>query len=92
MLPQLIDSLRATVLRNHAAYWDLYEVMGGQNAMVAWVQNGLAGTDYIHFTPKGAAKVGKLLASKFALMYDCYRLRQGMDKQQLDTLWNVSAK
>ncbi len=92
MLPQLIDRLRTIALRNHAAYWDLYEVMGGENSMIAWVQNGLAGPDYVHFTPNGAAKVGKILAKNFANMYEFYLTRKDMPKQQFDTLWNTSAK
>lgn len=92
MLPQLIDSLRTIALRNNVAYWDLYEVMGGRNSMVAWVQNGLAGPDYVHFTPAGARKVGKLLANNFATMYEFYRTRKNIPQQQFDTLWNVSAK
>lgn len=92
LLPQLIDGLRNVALRNHVAYWDLYEVMGGENSMIAWVQNGLAGPDYIHFTPAGATKVGKILADNFAKMYDFYLTRQKMPQQQFDTLWNKSAK
>ncbi len=92
MLPQLIDSLRTIALRNHAAYWDLYEVMGGRNSMIAWVQHGLAGPDYVHFTPAGAKKVGKILANNFATMYEFYRTRKNMPKQQFDTLWNASAR
>lgn len=92
MLPRLIDSLRTISLRNHAAYWDIYEVMGGQSSMVTWVRNGLAGPDYVHFTPAGARKVGQTLANNFATMYDFYRTRKNMPKQQFDTLWNASAK
>ena len=92
MLPKLIDSLRTIALRNHAAYWDIYEVMGGQNSMVTWTQNGLAGPDYVHFTPAGARKIGKILANNFSASYDFYRTRQNIPKQQFDTLWNVSAK
>lgn len=92
LLPQLIESLRTTVLRNHVAYWDIYEVMGGENSMVAWVQNGLAGPDYIHFTPVGARKVGTCLANTFASMYDFYRTRQNMPQQQFDTLWHATSK
>ena len=91
MLPQLIDSLRTIALRNNAAYWDIYEVMGGHNSMIAWVNNGLAGPDYIHFTPAGARRVGKTLAQNFATMYDLYRTRKSIPKTQFDTLWNVSA-
>lgn len=92
MLPQLIDSLRTIALRNHAAYWDIYEVMGGQGSMVAWAQNGLAGPDYVHFTPAGARKVGQALAQNFSTMYEFYRTRKNMPKQQFDTLWNAPAK
>lgn len=91
MLPQLIDSLRTIALRNNAAYWDIYEVMGGHNSMIAWVNNGLAGPDYIHFTPAGARRVGKTLAQNFATMYDLYRTRKSIPKTQFDTLWNASA-
>ena len=91
MLPQLIDSLRTIALRNNAAYWDIYEVMGGHNSMIAWVNNGLAGPDYIHFTPAGARRVGKTLAQNFATMYNLYRTRKSIPKTQFDTLWNASA-
>ena len=91
MLPQLIDSLRTIALRNNAAYWDIYEVMGGHNSMIAWVNNGLAGPDYVHFTPAGARRVGKTLAQNFATMYDLYRTRKSIPKTQFDTLWNASA-
>lgn len=91
MLPQLIDSLRTIALRNNAAYWDIYEVMGGHNSMIAWVNNGLAGPDYIHFTPAGARRVGKTLAQNFATMYDLYRTRKSIPQTQFDTLWNASA-
>lgn len=91
MLPQLIDSLRTIALRNNAAYWDIYGVMGGHNSMIAWVNNGLAGPDYIHFTPAGARRVGKTLAQNFATMYDLYRTRKSIPKNQFDTLWNASA-
>ena len=91
MLPQLIDSLRTIALRNNAAYWDIYEVMGGHNSMIAWVNNGLAGPDYIHFTPAGARRVGKTLAQNFATLYDLYRTRKSIPKNQFDTLWNASA-
>ena len=92
LLPKMIEQLRATVLRNHVAYWDIYEVMGGENAMVAWVQNGLAGPDYVHFTPAGARKVGKCLSNSFSAMYDFYLTRQKITPQQFDTLWHVSSK
>ncbi|MEL7147280.1 MAG: hypothetical protein AAFO69_12980, partial [Bacteroidota bacterium] len=43
-------------------FWDTYEVMGGKNSMPAWVNATprLGTTDYVHFTPKGASKIGDL--------------------------------
>ena len=36
MLPAIIDSLRTTANRAGAAYWDMYQVMGGHNSMAQW--------------------------------------------------------
>ena len=57
------EQLRTEVMRRGAGYWDLYDVMGGEGSMVNWVEGepALAVKDYIHFTPKGASKVGTAL-------------------------------
>jgi lysophospholipase L1-like esterase len=49
--------------RTNSAYWDLYQVMGGENSIQAWANTtpALAGKDYIHLTPKGAQVVGEFL-------------------------------
>jgi lysophospholipase L1-like esterase len=39
----------------------MYDAMGGKDSMVRWVEVGLAGSDYVHFTRAGANKVGKML-------------------------------
>lgn len=54
-----------------AALWDLFEIMGGQGSMDAWVRNGLASQDYIHFTQAGYTVLGDLLYN--ALMEQYYR-------------------
>jgi len=56
------DELKAAALAKGCGYWDIYEVMGGRNSMAAWVAADppLAGADYIHFTPKGANRVGDI--------------------------------
>ena len=89
-LPAMVDSLRNMCLRNHVAYWDLYEVMGGRNSMVAWVRKGWAGPDYVHFTPAGANYVGKTLAENFATMYELYTTRRKMGAEQFDNLWDAA--
>ena len=89
-LPAMVDSLRNMCLRNHVAYWDLYEVMGGRNSMVAWVKKGWAGPDYVHFTPAGANYVGKSLSENFATMYELYTTRRKMGAEQFDNLWEAA--
>ena len=86
----MVDSLRNMCLRNNVAYWDLYEVMGGYNSMVAWVKKGWAGPDYVHFTPAGANYVGKTLAENFATMYELYTTRRKMGAEQFDNLWDAA--
>ena len=36
-----------------AAYWDLFQVMGGLNSIAIWEEKGLAKSDKIHFTNAG---------------------------------------
>ncbi|MCR5325414.1 MAG: hypothetical protein K6E37_01540 [Bacteroidales bacterium] len=84
-LPMMVDSLRAAALNSGAAYWDLYQAMGGKDSMVKWVKARpqLAGTDYVHFTPRGAEAMGKMFFESLMLYYDYYRLRRyGISEQQ----------
>lgn len=48
---------------NNCAFWDLYNVMGGENSMINWVnaKPSLAEKDYTHFNRRGAKIVGKKL-------------------------------
>lgn len=58
----LVNSQKNAALKTDAAFWNLFEMMGGKNSMFAWVQNGLASSDYTHLTGMGAKKTGKMLA------------------------------
>ena len=75
-LPAIVDSLRATAVRSGAAYWDMYAAMGGQGSMAQWVRQSppLANEDYIHFTRRGAAKMGDMLYETLMLYYEYYKL------------------
>ncbi len=69
--PQLLDvraALQDMALEHHVLYWDLFAVMGGINAMPAWVAADppLAAADHIHFTGRGARRVGGLLSESIA--------------------------
>lgn len=63
LLSDFRDSLLHYVTEAGAAYYDLFEAMGGDGSMVEWVQAQppLASTDYVHFTPAGARKAAEQL-------------------------------
>ena len=61
LVPYMDKLLKQMAGEEHIAYWSLYDAMGGYNSMVHWVEVGLAGSDYIHFTRAGANKIGKQL-------------------------------
>lgn len=69
MLPVLVNEMRKAVKDIGACYWDLFNAMGGVNSMPSWVEQGLAGKDYIHFTPKGASIASQLFFDAFAAEY-----------------------
>ena len=75
-IPQLIASLQATANNHGAAYWSIYHAMGGLNSMVAWVNQGLSGPDYVHFTTRGVDIMGDRLAKAFDNMYHILKITQ----------------
>ena len=62
-VPRLLAAQRSLAERNHAAFWNLYEAMGGENSMVSWVEESpaLANKDYTHVNSRGAHKIAGLL-------------------------------
>lgn len=87
-MPIIVDSLREWALRNDIAYWSIYDAMGGYNTMKAWVDNGLANTDYIHFSTKGVKIMGDRFVEAFRRMYAFYQLRRRIPSTQFDSIWN----
>lgn len=77
-LPTMVDSLRTAANNAGAAYWDMYAAMGGSGSMAKWVKEvpALAGSDYVHFTPLGAEKMGGMLYESLMLYYEYYKLRK----------------
>lgn len=61
LVPYMDKLLKKMAAEEQIAYWSMYDAMGGKDSMVRWVENGLAGSDYVHFTRAGANKVGKIL-------------------------------
>ncbi|MCF0196812.1 MAG: hypothetical protein HUK03_06210, partial [Bacteroidaceae bacterium] len=78
ILPTLNTALRQAAGEEGAAYWSMYEAMGGKGTMVRWVKNSppLACEDYVHFTPKGAARISEVLYETFNLYYNYYKFRR----------------
>ncbi len=81
MLPYLTEALEAVCDTRGVAFWDMYDVMGGRNSMLAWVEHQppLAGTDYVHFTTRGANKIAEVLWRAIRMSYD-YMLMVGRQK------------
>lgn len=77
-LPMLIDSLKDAALSSGAAFWNLYQAMGGDGSMVRWVKAkpALAGADYVHFTPRGAELMGDMFSNSLMVYYEYYKLRK----------------
>jgi len=63
-------------MENHCAFWDLEKFMGGPGSMINWVNANptLGRTDYIHFTEKGADKIGHELARIFISEFETSQL------------------
>ncbi len=61
LVPYMDKLLKKMAAEEQIAYWSMYDAMGGKDSMVRWVENGLAGSDYVHFTRAGANNIGKKL-------------------------------
>ena len=77
LISYMVEALKREALANGAAFWNIYEVMGGDGSIIRWTNQGLAGADYVHFSPAGATKIGNYLVDAFATIYDYYTV----DKQ-----------
>ncbi len=81
-LPKVVESLQATANAHGAAFWSIYHAMGGYNSMVAWVDQGLGGPDYIHFSQRGVDIMGDRLSKAFDNMYQMYKMRKEVEHVQ----------
>lgn len=63
------DNILAYCDSRQIAYWDLYEVMGGDYSMKAWVELGKGAKDYLHFSKGGYIIQGKLFYEALSAAY-----------------------
>lgn len=68
----LLQAQKNLVKKTNIAFWNLYEAMGGENAMLDWVdaKPALAYKDYCHLTPEGGEVVGELLTNALLDLYN----------------------
>ena len=81
-LPYCVQQMKKQSLSVGASYWDLFDAMGGENSMYSWVNNGLAGKDYIHFSHQGAHKASQLFYNAFIKAYKDWELHNSIEKNR----------
>ncbi len=74
MVAAVRDAEKQAALASGCMFWDMYEAMGGENSMAAWVNTNppLAAADYIHFSPQGAKIVAQMFYNALAYEYNRY--------------------
>lgn len=90
-LEDVRDALKNAAFETGAGFWDLYEVMGGRNSMISWVESDppLAGADYVHFNHRGTQRVSELfikaLWSDFSEIEIESKAEESVEKVEVDT-------
>ena len=94
ILPNLISSLRKMCGEEGVAFWNMFAAQGGAGSMIRWCELGLAGEDYVHFSPSGARRISKLFFESLQKYYQFYRLRMGLDNMEepSDSTENATGK
>lgn len=74
---KLRQAQKEAALENDCIFWDLFEAMGGENSMPAWVlrDEPLANKDFIHFNNKGAEYVATMFLNALRKEYNASRQR-----------------
>lgn len=77
-LEDVRDAVKKAALDENIAFWDIFEAMGGVNSMSSWVENDppLASSDYVHFSPKGAALIGQWLSEALITDYELWKMKK----------------
>lgn len=63
MVDNIIAEFKRVSLEQGCLFWDLKAVQGGEGAMGDWseMEPAWASSDLVHFTPRGAKEIGRLL-------------------------------
>ncbi|MBN1951422.1 MAG: hypothetical protein JW801_09470 [Bacteroidales bacterium] len=72
-LDKIRDAMKRASFKAGAAYWDMYQAMGGKNSMPSWVKEDLGRDDYVHFTTKGAKMIATMFTGALLTEYNSYK-------------------
>lgn len=70
---EIVEAQRTAARDNRCAFWDLRERMGGERAMLRWVQAGFAQRDHVHFTGEGYRLIGNVVHRDLMAEFERYR-------------------
>lgn len=70
---RIVASQREAAAAAGCAFFNTYEAMGGETAMLSWSRAGLASSDLTHPTPEGADLIGRGLFEALERAYAAYR-------------------
>ncbi|HNW99093.1 MAG TPA: hypothetical protein PKK00_11845 [Bacteroidales bacterium] len=73
-LSKVRDLQKKAAIESGCAFWDLYEVMGGENSVLTWKKKNLASCDG-HFSNKGQKIIGNELFNALLTEYNQYVFR-----------------
>ena len=87
-LESVVNCLKEAALDNGAAFWSMYDVMGGKNSMIKWAEHqpAWASKDYIHFTRQGANRIAELFVQTFMIYYDYYHFLKRHPQRNADDI------
>ncbi|MGI4872798.1 MAG: hypothetical protein ACRYFX_16695 [Janthinobacterium lividum] len=70
-VPLLVAAQQRLAKRTHAAFWNLFAAMGGENSMTSWVEQSppLGRKDYMHITSLGGQRIAQQLYAYFLAEY-----------------------
>lgn len=76
----LVLAQKRYAIQSEAGFVNLYMLMGGEGAMVKWVEEtpSLANKDYTHFNFRGSEKVGRLIYEQINTGYEQYKKKKGI--------------
>lgn len=71
----LANAQKRFARNNGVGFLDLYNLMGGKNSMIEWVNKGKANKDYTHFNVKGSKEIGILIFDEIQKSYEKYKMQ-----------------